>query len=249
MTRVRAGRGAGWWAVLALIVVLGVVAALVFFGHRDRSQTGAANSDSSLLALTWGPSLCTVDASVRGCRTGNVGRKGQVFLLHGLWPQPSSEQYCGVTKQSGKQISPELPEKLRQRLSGMMSDASVLAPHEWLAHGTCSGVTAAEYFSIATALTTQATDVLDSAFRSARGNRLTVRSVRDLFDARFGAGSGGRVAMACRRADGVGDLVYEVRLSLPSVRDLSAAGSALSLGEQLAKAPAVPAGCGQARVP
>lgn len=254
MTGVRARRHTVWWVGLALIAVLGIVAALVFFrnqsgDHRDRPQNEAAGSDSSLLALTWGPSLCTVDASVRGCRTGNVGRKGQAFLLHGLWPQPSTQQYCGVTKQSGKQKGPELPEDVRQRLAGMMSDASVLAPHEWFAHGTCSGVTATEYFSIATTLTTQATAVLDAAFRDAQGRKLTVRSVRDLFDARFGAGSGGRVALACRKAEGRGEVVYEVRLSLPSVRDLRAAGSSLSLGEQLAKAPPVPAGCGQARVP
>lgn len=247
---IRGRKSIRWWAGLAIIVVAGTVAALVLIDrHSTQSGTSSANSDSSLLVLTWGPSLCTVEPSVRGCRTGNVGRKGQAFLLHGLWPQPSTEQYCGVPKQGGKPRGPELSADLRGKLAATMSDASVLAPHEWFAHGTCSGVSPDEYFSIATTLSAQATGVLDTAFREAQGRKLTARSVRDLFDARFGAGSGGRLALACRNADGRGDVVYEVRLSLPSVLTLRAAGSNLSLGEQLSKAPPVPPGCGQARVP
>ena len=246
MTRVRGRKGIRWWAGL-LIALVAVVGALVLVNRQHSRPTSV--SGSSLLVLTWAPSLCTVDSSVRGCRTGNVGRKGQAFLLHGLWPQPSSAQYCDVAKQDDRQRISDLPADLRDRLTATMSDASVLAPHEWSKHGTCSGVSAVEYFGIATTLSAQATAVLDPAVRDARGGRLSARSLRDLFDARFGAGSGGRITLACRRTDGQGEVVYEVRLSLPAVPDLRAAGSGVSLGEELAKAPTVPAGCGQARVP
>ena len=247
MTRVRGQKRIRWWAAL-LAVIVALVAVLILV-NRQPPRPDSVAGGSSLLVLTWAPTLCIVDTSVRGCRTGNVGRKGQAFLLHGLWPQPSSAQYCEVAKQDGRQRISDLPAGLRERLTATMSDASTLAPHEWSKHGTCSGVTAVEYFSIATALSAQATAVLDPALRNAQGGRVTARALRDLFDARFGAGSGSRIALACRRADGQGEVVYEVRLSLPAVPDLRAAGSDLSLGEELAKAPTVPAGCGQARVP
>ena len=231
-----------WLVALAVIVLAAVALSRIGLGRESKQHT---SSSSSLLALTWGPSLCAVEASARGCRTGGVARTGQVLLLHGLWPQPSTEQYCPING-----LRPlELSRDLRDRLQTMMSDAASMAAHEWKAHGSCSGVTPQEYFGISATLTDQVRTVLDPVFQRARGQRLAVRTVRELFDARFGAGSGGRVAMSCRKAGGTGDIVYEVRLSLPAVRDLNAAGPALSLGEQLAKATPVPAGCGQARVP
>lgn len=235
-----------WWAALAAAIVLAVVVAVVIREQAENPDS-AQSSDSSLLALTWAPSLCSVDASVRGCRTGNVGRKGQAFLLHGLWPQPSTEQYCAVGRDAKQ--APQLPMNIRERLGTMMSDASVLAPHEWQAHGTCSGVGPVDYFSLAMALSAQATEVLDPAVRALRGRRLSVTSLRETFDARFGPGAGNRLSLICRRAEGRGELVYEVRLSLPSVVSLRGAGDSLSLGDQLAKAPTVAAGCRQAQVP
>ena len=231
------------WLVGLAVLVLAVVA-LTRIGV-DRESKQSTSSSSSLLALTWGPSLCAVEVSVRGCRTGDVARKGQAFLLHGLWPQPSTEQYCNITGHRPLELSRDL----RDRLQTLMSDAASMAAHEWKAHGSCSGVTPQEYFSVSATLTDQVRAVLDPAFQRARGQRLTVRGVRELFDTRFGSGAGRRVALSCRAAGGSGDLVYEVRISLPPVRDMSSAGAALSLGEQLAKAPPVPAGCGQARVP
>lgn len=238
-------RRIGRWSVIAVLILLAVVAVVV---NRKQAEPPAVVSagDSSLLALTWGPSLCSVESSVRGCRTGNVARKGQTFLLHGLWPQPSTAQYCGVGKD--KQ-APQLPPDIRERLAKVMSDASVLAPHEWLAHGTCSGVEPADYFNVAMTVAAQATEVLDPAVRSQQGRRLSVTTLRELFDTRFGPGSGNRLTLTCRRAEGRGEVVYEIRLSLPSVTSLRAAGESLSLGDQLAKAPAVPAGCRQAQVP
>ena len=238
---------ARWWIAIAVAVITVVIAVVIADRHQTAKPAATPASDSSVLALTWGPSLCSVDSSVRGCRTGNVGRKGSTFLLHGLWPQPSTEQYCGVSRETKR--APQLPADIRERLGSMMSDASALAPHEWLAHGTCSGVEPAEYFSVSMILAKQATDVLDPAVRALQGGRLSVTSLRELFDARFGPGTGTRLSLTCRRAEGRGELVYEVRLSLPPVVSLRAAGDSLSLGEQLAKGPAVAAGCRQAQVP
>lgn len=237
--------------VLAAVVVAGVSFSLLVLDRQPRrhvAEPGA--STSSLLTLTWGPSLCAVDESNSGCRSGHVGRMGSVFVLHGLWPQPATEQYCDLPRRSRETKRPvELPDDLRARLEAQMSDAKVMATHEWYAHGTCSGVTAPEYFQIAASLTDQANSVLDPLFSRAAGREISARTVRAEFDARFGANTGQRVTLSCRDSGGRTPLVYEVRLSLPKVTELRSATDPLSLREALARGPAVPAGCGRGQVP
>lgn len=238
----------GVTAVLAAVAIAAVVFSLLVLDREPPPRTAEpGSSTSSLLALTWGPSLCTVDPSNAGCRSGHVGSLGRVFVLHGLWPQPSSEQYCDLPRKSGgAKPRVALPDDLRAALETRMSDASVMTQHEWYAHGTCSGVSAPEYFSIAAALTDQAGAVLTPLFAGSRD--VSARAVRAAFDARFGPGAGQRVALSCRDSRAGGAVVYEVRLSLPRVSELRGQ-SAVSLREGLAAGPAVPPGCGRGRVP
>ena len=234
----------------AALAVLVVVAVAVKFFVVDRRGAGPqqapSNSASSVLALTWAPSLCRVEPAASGCRSGHVGRLGQSLLLHGLWPQPSTEQYCDVPKRDAGRRSVELTEDIRITLQDMMSDEKVLAPHEWYAHGTCSGVSPSEYFGISATFTAQVTKVLNPIFEKARGRQLAPRSVREALDAEFGEGTGQRAGLTCRNPDGRGPVVYEVRLSLPPVVDIR---GEKSLGDALARGPAIPAGCGKGRVP
>lgn len=237
-------------AALAAVVVAGVVFSLRVLDRRPGQPAGAAaNSTASLLVMTWGPSLCRLEPANRGCRSGHVGRLGQTFVLHGLWPQPSTEQYCGVpSRVSDNARSPvELPDDIKAVLQKSMSDSGRLATHEWYAHGTCSGVTPPEYFDIASTLADQAAGVINPVFGSSAGRQVSSRALREAFDTRFGKGSGRRVMLSCRPDSG-GDIVYEVRLSLPPVVDLRPAPQ-LSLADALAKGPTVSPGCGQGRVP
>ncbi len=237
--------------VLSVSAVLAVAAAaaVAFSLNLDRRpRPSQAGSDASLLVLTWAPSLCKVEPSNTGCRSGHVGSLGQAFLLHGLWPQPATEQYCDVPRQTpDRSRSPvPLPDDLKANLRSLMSDSARMTTHEWYAHGTCSGVAPSEYFSLATTLAGQATAVLNPLFAGAEDRRVSSRSVREAFDARFGDGAGTRIGMDCRDARGEGPVVYEVRLSLPAVQRLE---PNRPLGEALAAAPAVPPGCGQGRLP
>lgn len=240
-------------AALAVVVVAGVAFSLLVLDRRREEPPPVAASDSSLLVVTWGPSLCTVEPSNPGCRSGHVARLGRVFLLHGLWPQPSTQQYCDVRRDQRRGRKQEsrvaLPPDLQSDLQTVMSDSAIMTSHEWSAHGTCSGVAAPDYFRIAATLMQQASDVLDPVFTRAAGQTLSSRAVRDSVEAAFGPGAGKRVGLTCRDAAGPGSVVYEVRFSLPPVTDLYAAGGALSLGKQLAGAPTVGPGCGRALVP
>lgn len=230
-----------------------VVAAIVYSFILDRRPEGPApgSSSSSWLTMTWGPSLCMVEATNAGCKSGHVGQMGQSLVLHGLWPQPSTEQYCGVPVRGADRRSVDLPDGVRNTLQDMMSDETTMAPHEWYAHGTCSGVTPPEYFGIATTLATQVRSLLDPVFVNAKGDQLSPRALRESLDAAFGGNAGNRIGLTCRDVDGQ-SIVYEIHLSLPSIVDLLAdqkADKALALGDSLAKGPAIPPGCGQGRVP
>ena len=234
-------------AVLATVAVAAVVFSLRVLDRQP--QASEADSTSSLLVVTWAPALCAVEPSNSGCRSGHVRSMGSAFVLHGLWPQPSTEQYCDVPKRTpDKSRSPvPLPKDLEDNLKSMMSDSTVMTTHEWYAHGTCSGVTPPEYFSIATTLASQANAVLNPLFAQASDRELSSRSIRDAFDAQFGKGAGSRVGLVCKDAKGEGNLAFEVRLSLPPVAKLPK--EAPSLAQQLAAGPTVPPGCGKARVP
>ena len=238
------------YAVVVAILLAAIIAGLML---RDRSSSRPTNaarvSSSSLLVVTWGPSLCKVDPSNTGCRSGHVRSLGRAFVLHGLWPQPSTEQYCDVPRRTpDRERNPvQLPPDLQASLKAMMSDSAVMTTHEWYAHGTCSGVTPPEYFGVAAALADQAAGVLDPLFTTAAGQRLSARSVRETVDAQLGAGAGKRVGLNCRDASGAGSIVYEVRFSLPPVAQLRR--DAPSLSRALALGPTIAPGCGQASVP
>jgi len=239
-----------WYAVVAAIVVAVIFAVLTF---RDRSPSRPANaagvSTSSLLVITWGPSMCKVEPSNSGCKSGHVRNMGQNFVLHGLWPQPSTEQYCEVPKGTpDRSRNPvRLPPDLAANLKAMMSDSAVMTTHEWYAHGTCSGVTPPEYFGIAAALADQAGRVLAPMFKQAVGQRVTARSVREAVDAQLGVGAGKRVRLTCRDTSGAGSIVYEVRFSLAPVAQLQR--NTPSLAGALIGGPTVTPGCGQAGIP
>lgn len=241
-------------AALGAVVVAAVVFSVLVVDRGPRSfANDAADSSSSLLVVTWGPSLCKVEPSNAGCKSGHVGTLGPALILHGLWPQPPTEQFCGVPKsrdqQNADMSSLKLPANVQTSLQSMMSDVTVMVPHEWYAHGSCSGVAPAEYFDLATTLTDQVTDVLDPVFEKAVGGHVSLSSVRDRFDAEFGEGAGNHVGLDCREAGGNEIVAYEVRLSLPPVRDLRSPDGTVSLGSLLDRGPTIFAGCRRGLVP
>lgn len=246
-------------AGLAAVVVAAVVFSLFV---TDRSNGFSADepgaSSSSLLVVTWGPSLCKVESSNPGCKSGHVGKLGRKMILHGLWPQPPSEQFCGVPKGVADRVrdlhgadmpSLSLPADVQANLQSMMSDAESLVPHEWYTHGTCAGLPPATYFTDAMTLADQAGKILNPLFEKAQGGDLTLRAVRDRFNAEFGAGAGDHVAMTCRDVAGEEILLYEVHVSLPPVSRFVAPENTVSLGDLLVKGPTISAGCRRGSVP
>lgn len=121
---------------MALFVL---VAAGVLLGsnrHRQRQhhsgQPGAF--DFYVLALSWSPEFCHNHPSKPECTSGQFG-----LVVHGLWPQfeDGYPENCSS--------APGLSDP--SRVTDIMPDAS-LVEHEWMTHGTCSGLDADSYFKL-----------------------------------------------------------------------------------------------------
>jgi len=245
--------------VLAAIAVAAVTFSVRVLDHKPSSaEFDSSDSSSSWLVLTWGPSLCAAEPTNSGCKSGHVASQGSTWILHGLWPQPVDHQYCGVPKEIADRAgdlhgshmpSVDMADDVRNTLQSRMSDASILAPHEWYAHGTCSGVTPDVFFSDAAGLTDQARKVLDPIFTEAEGGRIQLSAVRDKLDAEYGPGAGERVRLSCRNVTGQGSVAYELHLSLPPVTELRTPDGTLSLKDLIPKGPPLGPGCRHASVP
>ncbi len=97
-----------------------------------------ANFDYFVLSLSWSPDYCATTGSSDGQECAVGRRLG--FVLHGLWPQNNQ----GYPSNCG---SDPLPADVKAQFPGLYPNSS-LADHEWLAHGTCSGLTPAGYLAL-----------------------------------------------------------------------------------------------------
>lgn len=204
-----------------------------------------------VLAISWQPAFCEARARLPECRSQRPGRfDADHFTLHGLWPQPRSNVYCGVprTQQDaskrrrwrqlpGLGLSQEMRERLYEKMPGVRS---FLHRHEWVKHGTCYGDDPEGYFADSLALMKAInTSAVRELFARSIGKTLTVRQIRSAFDRAFGEGTGDWLLVQCKR-DGRRELIVELRLQLEGI-----VGEAPDVGALVAGAPRVRGGCQQ----
>lgn len=196
--------------------------------HTKKYQTDKT-SKKNILALSWHNAFCETHRYKKECRprlsSGLKHYSAKHFVLHGLWPQPRSKQYCNVDNaliaaDKHKQwrnlpclaLDEETEDKLNRVMPGFASD---LHKHEWIKHGTCYGTEADRYFRDAISLVEQFNSSKAGAYFSKHiGKRVTLKQVRHLFDRSFGVGTGKRVEMKCKKG-----LVTELWLHLGSGSD------------------------------
>jgi ribonuclease T2 len=185
------------------------------------AQSAAAKRGTFVLALAWQPAFCEVNRRRPECQDQTPQRPdASRFSLHGLWPQPRDNAYCGVDARTRRLDqagdwsdlpAPDLKPATRERLAGLMPGVrSGLDRHEWINHGTCYGTDAETYFAHALALLDQVNaSPIRALFAGHRGRHLSSTQIRSAFDAAFGRGAGDRVRLVC--AEG---MIGELRLSL-----------------------------------
>jgi ribonuclease T2 len=116
---------------------------LCFAGNAWARHRSHASDDTPgefayyLLSLSWSPAYCLSSPGAAECN----GARRFGFIVHGLWPQYERgwPEYCDVRG--------AVPEEVVQGISDLMP-ARGLVYHEWSAHGTCSGLSPAEYFAL-----------------------------------------------------------------------------------------------------
>ncbi|KQT50929.1 hypothetical protein ASG43_06685 [Aureimonas sp. Leaf454] len=186
----------------------------------DRRRRGSR----VIVAMNWQPAFCEISNRAE-CRSQTSERfDASHFALHGLWPQPRGREFCGVSSalrsadENGDWldlpapvVSPTTRRDLERAMPGTRSG---LDRHEWLRHGTCYGTDAEEYFrdSLWVLDAVNASGVR-TLFTTSVGRTLTRDAVRAAFDRSFGAGTGERVRLTCRR-DGDRTLISEITLGL-----------------------------------
>lgn len=103
---------------------------------RSRAKvqlTSDSSFDFFLLNLSWSPEYCHSHPSAQECA------QHKAFVLHGLWPERKDGSY---PENCSDAPGPSDPGKY----ADVYGDAGLLA-HEWLTHGTCSGLTPDAYFA------------------------------------------------------------------------------------------------------
>ena len=203
-----------------------------------------------VLAASWQNAFCTFSTRSPECLKLDPGdAAAQRFSLHGLWPQPMGNSYCGVSDRDRRDSKAgewhdlprvELRADIRARLDGLMPGTrSDLQRHQWTKHGTCYGTDANTYFVDALELMEQLNaSPVRTLFANNLGKHLSATEVRDAFNRAFGRSAGRRARLECK--DG---LITELRISLRG-----APGTAADLREWLSTAPAKSGGCRGGRI-
>lgn len=188
-------------------------------------RSGRDNPPKYRLAISWQPAFCEAHPRETECRIGGPGRfDADHFTLHGLWPQPENNAYCGVPERDraadarhGWDVLPEprmSPETRIRLQTAMPGTASNLQRHEWIKHGVCFGTDAEGYFRTALALLDQINRSKLRDFVAGRiGDTVAVYQLKAEFERSFGPGTGAALAVRC--SDGSGRrMVGEIWISL-----------------------------------
>ena len=215
--------------------------------------TPGAEAAEHVLALSWQPAFCEYRPDKPECRALNDGDLPVTetqLSLHGLWPQPEGNIYCGVPAglvalDEASQWA-DLPEVALDDETGealavaMPGTLSFLERHEWIKHGTChrgaGGVD--EYYDDTLLLVDAINGSPVATFLAERvGGEMETAELRAEFDAAFGAGAGDRVQVRCA-GDGGRTLVQELKIATAGVIAPESAP-----GDLLRAAPPVSPGC------
>jgi ribonuclease T2 len=187
-------RTVGAWSAAGLLL------ALVAPAHALYESGQAGSFDYYVLALSWSPTFCAshpADHAECGLRRG--------FVVHGLWPQYTAgggPEHCGATD--------PLDQETVERARSAMPDERLIR-HEWVVHGTCSGLAPHDYF--ATLIRAVGRLTIPDEFDGASPHQMTASQIVSAFAKANRSMPKRSLALRCR-----GSQFEEVRICLS--RDL-----------------------------
>ncbi len=101
----------------------------------------AGDFDYFVLALSWSPNWCAIEGDAKRspqCKDDT----GFGWILHGLWPQfhRGFPSYCRTAERA--------PSRGMTNAMADIMGTDGLAWHQWKKHGTCTALSAADYYSL-----------------------------------------------------------------------------------------------------
>ena len=101
----------------------------------------AGKFDYYVLSLSWSPNWCAIEGDAR--RSDQCDdRHDHGWILHGLWPQyhRGYPSFCRTAERPPSR-------GMTAAMSDIMGNGG-LAWHQWKKHGTCSGLSASDYYAL-----------------------------------------------------------------------------------------------------
>lgn len=98
--------------------------------------------DYYVLALSWSPTFCSLNPG-GGNRDQCGPSKNYGLVVHGLWPQFER----GYPESCPTDAAQRVPESVGRSMLDIMPGMGLIG-HEWRKHGTCSGLSQADYFAV-----------------------------------------------------------------------------------------------------
>lgn len=126
-------------ALPAAVLLLGVCGMVVSVAAKRRGAKTSGEFDYYMLSLSWAPNYCAEhpDDNSAECRVDQHSS----FVLHGLWPQSNA----GISPVDCGGVSPASSTLVREMANYYPSRG--LVQHEWQTHGSCTGLSAGDYFA------------------------------------------------------------------------------------------------------
>lgn len=184
-------------------------------------------TEQYVLAMSWQPAFCEAKPEKIECKTQTPGRfDADHFTLHGLWPQPKGNVFCGVSTANrlhadrgewNKLPEPDIGVETRARLNeAMPGTASNLQRHEFAKHGTCFPGSAEIYFRVSLALLKQINaSRLRDLMATHIGSIVSSEQITRELEQDFGAGAGAALDVRCAEdKDSNRMLINEIRIHL-----------------------------------
>ena len=125
---------------IAAILTL-LVAALLHPGTAAAQRKAEPGTfDYYVLSLSWAPAFCARESRAAESDQCGAGKRFG-WVVHGLWPQFAEGGYprsCATGR--------TVPKAVVDDTIGIMPDVGLIL-HEWRTHGTCTGLSATDYFA------------------------------------------------------------------------------------------------------
>jgi ribonuclease T2 len=127
-------------AVVLVSLLAGAAGAQRAKKNRTKKSLTQPGFSYYLLTLTWAPNFCAVPTNPQDPAECGIGKK-LGFVVHGLWPQGQNRRApdnCGPAGTVAYDIVTVMLKYI---------PTERLIQHEWKTHGTCSGLSVADYFA------------------------------------------------------------------------------------------------------